>query len=158
LPQPPQLASSALVSTQAPEQREKPASHTAPQIPFEQVAVPSVTAGQTMPQPLQWLTAVFVSTHSWPQRLNEPLQVKSQPVVLQTGMALAGALQLLPHCLQFEVSLVRSTQEPSQAVSEPQSSEQTRDLQTWPALHAVVQLPQCWPSEAMSTHFPSQLL
>jgi hypothetical protein len=63
LPHPPQFASSLLVSTQAPEQRDKPELQVLPHTPPWHTAVPFVTAGQTLPQPPQLLTSVFASTH-----------------------------------------------------------------------------------------------
>lgn len=75
--------------------------------------------------------------------MSEALHEKSHPAALHTGMALAGELHTLPHWPQFEVSLATSTHEPEQAVSAPHSVEQTPDLQTLPAAHTVVQLPQC---------------
>lgn len=156
-PQPPQFESSVAVSTHAPEQREKPASHTGPQTPPVQAGVPWVTAGQGVPHAPQWATLVLVSTQPLPQRLYGRMHWKSQPVALQAGIALLGAVQTVPHVRQLEVSRAKSTQDPLHAVSSPHSAPHTPALHTLPAPQAVVQLPQCCPSDCRSTQLPLQL-
>jgi len=156
LPQPPQFKSSVAVFTQAPEQRERPALHTAPHTPPEHVTVPFVTAGHTPPHLPQLVTSVAVSTQLAPQRVVGRLQVKSQPAALQAGIALVGAEHTVPQLKQFETSVARSTHEPLHSLSVPQSAEQTPDLHSIPAPQAVVQLPQCLPFDCVSTHWPPQ--
>ena len=69
MPQPPQLALSVAVCTQAPPQREKPASHTVPQPLFEQVGLPLAIAGQTAPHVPQFMTSLVGSAQLLPQRM-----------------------------------------------------------------------------------------
>src|SRR5258706_12059646 len=69
LPQPPQFMVSKFVLMQAPEQREKPESHTVLQPLLEQTELPLVTVGQTVPQPPQLSTSVLVSTQASVQRM-----------------------------------------------------------------------------------------
>jgi hypothetical protein len=63
LPQPPQFASSLLVSTHAPEQREYPELQVVPHTPREHTGLPFVTAGHALLQPPQLFGSVLVSTH-----------------------------------------------------------------------------------------------
>lgn len=84
------------------------------------------------------------------------LHWKEQPAGAQTGMAFAGAWQTVPHLPQFDVAFEVSTQAPSHWVKVPQSAPQMPDLQTDPASHGVVQVPQCSESDFKSTHIPSQ--
>lgn len=144
------------MSTQAPEQRENPESQVVPQTPAEHTALPLVTAGQILPQAPQFMASVLAFTHCVPQATKGALHEKLQPVASQTGTAFAGALHTVPHLPQFEVSLPRSTQEPLQAESVPQSLAQSPDLHSMPASHTVAQLPQCWPLDCVSTHWPLQ--
>lgn len=64
VPQLPQFASSELVLTQAPAQRESPALQVTPHTLFEQMGVPLATSGHTLPQVPQLAGSVLVSK-SW---------------------------------------------------------------------------------------------
>ena len=113
---------------------------------LEQVAVPFGALAQTAPQAPQLLASLRVSIHLAPQRMNGSVHWKPH-VPVQTGVALAGALQAVPHFPQFDVSLPRFTQEPLQLVCDPHSVVQAPALHTVPAVHTVVQSPQCFESD-----------
>jgi len=81
---------------------------------------------------------------------------KSQLPAAQTDLPFVGDVQTVPHAPQLDVALEVSTHEPLQLVSAPQSVPQVPDLQTMPAPHSFVQLPQCAEFDARSTQTPLQ--
>jgi hypothetical protein len=112
--------------------------------------------GQSLPQPAQLLVSVVVSTQPLPQRMKGAVHWKSQLPALQTDLPFAGTGHTVPHVPQLDVALEVSTHEPLQLLSDPQSLAQLPELQTEPALHCFVQLPQWSEAELKSTQAPLQ--
>ena len=75
--------------------------------------------------------------------------------IVHEGLAFAGAEQVRAQAPQFELSLARLTQDPLQlVVPAVQLRRQALPEQLCDELHTVVQVPQCWRSEARLTQRP----
>lgn len=167
LPQAPQLATSVASgrsqpSPETPLQSPKPALHAPmPHAPVLHAGTPLATAGHGVPQALQLFTSLSrsASQPSPASALQSPkcrLQEGTQAPAAQPASPLATAGHARPQRLQFAGSTAVCTSQPL-ATCESQSAKpalQAPMAQALPthaavefaAVHAVVQLPQCWGS------------